>query len=220
MKVARRYDALPFATVSQLKRSGLIYHESRSGSTLVANMLTVSNPDAFRVYSEPSVLLKAMRSGNKELVEDVLYMLGRTNNPKEKQVFYKLKSTAVRYIDVMPSNVPWIFLYRDPQEVVASHFNPTEYENNEAICLKERKKPHALLAEISEAFGKDIHDQTDANFCAIRLVSSLYLHSFIHTCHEHSKCPLLTTTTIMLLCRLHFVWLPFDTTKRPRMVSL
>jgi len=178
VRVARLYDQLSSTKVSLLKQSGFIFHESRCGSTLAANMLTVANPSQWRVYSEPAVMLKAMKTNNTELVKDVLYMLGRSNNLEEKRVFYKLKSVAARYIDVMPKEVPWIFMYREPQEVVASHFNPTEHDN--VVCLQERSHPHPLMAEIAKAVdGGDINDTTDANFCAIRLVSSLYYAMYL-----------------------------------------
>jgi hypothetical protein len=172
VKMTRRYDRLVGDKVNHLDTAGIIYHESRSGSTLAANMLTVGYPDTSRVYSEPTVLLRAMKSNNTDLVRDVLYMLGRTNNTKEKRVFYKLKSDAVRYIHTMPPEIPWIFMYRKPEEVVASHFNPTETEST--VCLMERKHPHPLLVEISKKFDntKDTRKMTDENFCAARLVST------------------------------------------------
>jgi hypothetical protein len=171
VKMTRRYDRLVGDKVNHLDTAGIIYHESRSGSTLAANMLTVGYPDTSRVYSEPTVLLRAMKSNNTDLVRDVLYMLGRTNNTKEKRVFYKLKSDAVRYIHTMPPEIPWIFMYRKPEEVVASHFNPTETEST--VCLMERKHPHPLLVEISKKFDntKDTRKMTDENFCAARLAS-------------------------------------------------
>jgi len=177
VKMTRRYDQLTTTKVNHLEQAGIIYHESRSGSTLVANMLTVANPDTSRVYSEPTVLLRAMESNNTRLVKDVLYMLGRTrSDSREKRVFYKLKSDAVRSIHAIPESIPWIFLYRDPQEVIASHFHPTE-DVSIAVCLQERKYPHPLMREIAAKFGKGIHDTTEAGFCAIRLVRTLYYSS-------------------------------------------
>lgn len=170
VKMTRRYDRLAGDKIKHMDQTGIIYHESRSGSTLAANMLTVAYPVTARVYSEPSVLLKAMKSNNTDLIRDVLYMLGRTNDAKEKRVFYKLKSDAVRYIHTMPQEIPWIFMYRKPEEVVASHFNPTETDST--VCLQERSHPHPLLLEISKNFSnKSIKKVSDENFCAARLVS-------------------------------------------------
>lgn len=168
VKMARRYDALPSTKVNNMRQAGFIFHESRSGSTLAANMLTVAYPSMHRVYSEPGVLYQAMRTQNKELVKDVLYMLGRTSNLEETRVFYKLRSVAVRHMDAMPDDMPWIFMYRNPEDVVASHFNPTETGNT--VCLQERKNPHQLLVEIAKTFGKEIDEVSDETFCATRLV--------------------------------------------------
>jgi len=171
VRISRRYDQLSTTNVSHLKQSGFVYHESRSGSTLAANMLTVANPSEWRVYSEPIALLRAMKSKNTELVKDVLYMLGRTNNVEESHVFYKLKSVAARYMDAMPKEVPWIFLYRDPEEVVSSHFHPTEHATS-VVCLQERHNPHPMVVNIATEFNtsKDINTVTDETFCAARLV--------------------------------------------------
>lgn len=169
VKMARRYDALPSTKVNNMRQAGFIFHESRSGSTLAANMLTVAYPSMHRVYSEPGVLYQAMRTQNKELVKDVLYMLGRTSNLEETRVFYKLRSVAVRHMDAMPDDMPWIFMYRNPEDVVASHFNPTETGNT--VCLQERKNPHQLLVEIAKTFGKEIDEVSDETFCATRLAS-------------------------------------------------
>ena len=206
VKMTRRYDRLVGDKVNHLDNAGIIYHESRSGSTLAANMLTVGYPESSRVYSEPAVLLKAMKSNNTDLVRDVLYMLGRSNNKKEKRVFYKLKSDAVRYIHTMPPEIPWIFMYRKPEEVVASHFNPTETEST--VCLMERKHPHPLLVEISKKFdnNKGTSKMSDENFCAARLVSSFFpSDAFLRRC-------LLTASIHSPKHRLHFVWPPFENT--------
>lgn len=173
VRVVRQYDQLPNAKSKRLEHAGFIFHESRCGSTLVANMLTVSHPDTTRVYSEPNVLLRAMKSNNKRLVEDVLYLLGRTSkSSREKRVFYKLKSDAVRHIDAMPESVPWIFLYRKPEEVMNSHFNPTEHVSG-TVCLHERKKdvPNPLIEEIANEFGTPYNEMSDERFCAVRLAS-------------------------------------------------
>lgn len=173
MKMIRHYDRLVPSEAKQLDQAGLIFHESRCGSTLVANMLTVANPDTTRVYSEPHPLLRAMKTGNKQLVEDVMFLMSRTTkSSREKRVFYKLKSDAVRHIEVMPEDIPWIFLYRKPEEVMASHFNPTEHVST-AVCASEQKKddPPPFIEEISKDVGLHYKQMPKETFCAVRLVS-------------------------------------------------
>lgn len=171
VKMTRRYDRLVGSgKIRHLKTSGFIFHESRTGSTLVANMLTVANPDTSRVYSEPEVLKKAMKSKNKQLVKDVLYMLQRSRSKTERRVFYKLKSDVVRHIEAMPPKVPWIFLYREPAEVIASHFYPTEHESS-VVCLQGRSHPHESIVEIAKQYGHDnVTQVSNETFCALRMV--------------------------------------------------
>jgi hypothetical protein len=168
---ARNYDQTKNTKVHSLTQSGFIYHESRCGSTLAANMWTAADPSAHRVYSEPNVLLAALKSKNTQLVNDVLYMLGRSSDAKEKRVFYKFKSTIVRQMKHMPSHVPWIFLYRDPEEVIASHFNPTEWKSSRVVCLLERDNPNSFTYQVAKEQGKKLSNMSDPEFCSARLAS-------------------------------------------------
>lgn len=180
VKMTRRYDALHKEKVRHLPTAGFVFHESRAGSTLVANMLTVANPETNRVYSEPDVLKQAMKTNNTHLVNDVLYMLGRTRSETEERVFYKIKSDGVRYMDPLPKDVPWIFLYRDPNQVLSSHFHPTEHnKTGTVICLLERKKVNPITRDIAQAFGLGEPEKTsNETICALRLVR----HFFVLTC--------------------------------------
>eukprot|EP00542_Grammatophora_oceanica_P017665 CAMPEP_0194034170 /NCGR_PEP_ID=MMETSP0009_2-20130614/6574_1 /TAXON_ID=210454 /ORGANISM="Grammatophora oceanica, Strain CCMP 410" /LENGTH=412 /DNA_ID=CAMNT_0038674965 /DNA_START=64 /DNA_END=1302 /DNA_ORIENTATION=+ len=169
VEAVRQYDEKHPKKVHSLEVGGFIYHESRCGSTLTANMLTVAHPEAYRIYSEPSILHHAMKTGNKKFVDDVLYMMGRSNNPKEKMVFYKLRSTYTRKMDTMPEQVPWIFMYREPEAVLASHFNPTE--TAAVVCLQSYHTDNELEIKIAEEHGKEHKDLPPADICAIRLAS-------------------------------------------------
>ena len=185
VRLARTYDQTKHSNVHRLTQSGFIYHESRCGSTLVANMLTAANASAHRVYSEPNVLMKALKSENTELVKDVLYMMGRSSDSKERRVFYKLRSIVVRRIQYMPPEVPWIFLYRDPEEVLASHFNPTEWKSNNVVCLQERSNPSSLTYQVAKEQGKRLSKMSDAEFCAARLASLCLAAIQEHTTTKH-----------------------------------
>jgi hypothetical protein len=110
------------------KPNGIIFHETRCGSTLFANILASININS-RVYSEsppPVTALKACgdttttsssKSNNcnpeihKQLIRDVFYMMGRSritnnneNNSKDQNLyphhaFYKIQSIGVMSID-------------------------------------------------------------------------------------------------------------------------
>jgi hypothetical protein len=187
VRQARQYDQTKNTKVHSLTQSGFIYHESRCGSTLAANMLTAADPSAHRVYSEPNVLLQALKSENAELVDDVLYMLGRSSDTKEKRVFYKLRSIVVRRIQYMPPQVPWIFLYRDSEEVMASHFIPTEWKSSRIVCLLERSDPSPLTYQVAKERGKKLSKMSDAEFCAARLASLCLAAIQEHTLTKHGR---------------------------------
>ena len=167
---ARQHDQVANTTVKSLQQSGFVFHESRCGSTLTANMLTVADPSAHRVISEPEAVVTALKSNNKKLVQDVLYMLGRSNDPKEKRVFYKFRSVASQWMHLVPEEVPWIFMYRDPLEVVASQFNPTEYKKK-AACASSQKDPFPLTQTVvKERSIRPVEKLSTEEFCAAYLV--------------------------------------------------
>lgn len=114
-----------------LMPSGLIFHESRCGSTLVAQMLS-SLPDAV-VLSEPEPLNSVLSArwkvpdvGNDDCIQWMRWMTSALGHPNhgEKHLFIKLDSWHMlewRLIEQAFPGVPWIFLYRDPVEVMVSH---------------------------------------------------------------------------------------------------
>jgi hypothetical protein len=110
-----------------LPLSGLILHLSRSGSTLVATSLATQ--PGVRVLNEPDLLdqaLTAFRCGEDPdllQVRAVLAALGRPAAGAERYVL-KLDSWHALALDQLRRirpNVAWLFVYRDPAEVLASH---------------------------------------------------------------------------------------------------
>lgn len=74
--------------VHSMQTSGFVFHESRVGSTLVANSLVAMDPTLHRVYSESSPITDALlacgrmgsqcdMNANVELFRDVVYLMGR-----------------------------------------------------------------------------------------------------------------------------------------------
>lgn len=179
---ARHYDAHSPAAPHSLEISGIVFHETRCGSTLTANLLSAADPPAHRVYSESSPLLSAVLACERikdcsptkrdDLIRDTLYIMGRSSDPLEKRVFYKIQSIGVRDIatltNVIPT-VPWIFLYRNSIEVIMSHFKDASI-TNKAVCLRGRNQPHPLVVEIAETQGRTIKSLTNAEYCAAHLV--------------------------------------------------
>lgn len=169
--------------VHAIEPSGFIFHESRCGSTLVANALTAMDPEQHRVYSEARPPLQAMMicglTGEKcpphkaaELFQDVVYMMGRTRDSKEKKLFFKIPSMGTKYIDVVMEafpNTPWIFVYRDPVQIMMSQL---ALGIRKAICIRQLTinvpvSTNKFLASI----GRSIKDLSPVEKCAVQLVS-------------------------------------------------
>ena len=87
---ARNYDekaqqqAAPAVVVTTMEPKGFVFHESRCGSTLVANSLAAFNPERNRVYSESAPPITAAKmydpnnkSNSLQLLRDVVYMMGK-----------------------------------------------------------------------------------------------------------------------------------------------
>jgi hypothetical protein len=114
-----------------LPLGGLIYHMSRCGSTLLAQMLGAVPQHA--VLSEPGplddLLLWAWREqlspeATAPAVRAIVAALGRQRGIDQERLFIK---TDAWHTLLMPQlhtafpDVPWVYLFRDPLEVLVSH---------------------------------------------------------------------------------------------------
>ena len=110
-KIVALANAMDDSDVHAMEPSGFIFHESRCGSTLVANALTAMDPEEHRVYSEARPPILAMKicgtSGERcpphraaELFQDVIYMMGRTRDPKETKLFFKMQSLGKTFLGI------------------------------------------------------------------------------------------------------------------------
>lgn len=129
--------------------TAVIFHESRCGSTVIANALAAFLPHHTRVYAEaapPAAAIQACEAhsssasksassrrrpcdqrSHHQLIRDVFFLMGRVTRPSLPQyAFYKMQSVSVQSIDAfaqaMPAT-PWIFAYCDSVEVMMSHFS-------------------------------------------------------------------------------------------------
>jgi len=108
--------------------SGFLFHMSRCGSTLVSRMLTALPENL--VISEAGPIDLLARAGwipepaRAEWLRWMVSALGQKRSGRETRYFIKFDSPTVLALPAIrrafPS-VPWIFLYRDPAEVLISH---------------------------------------------------------------------------------------------------
>jgi len=115
-----------------LRPDGLIFHLSRCGSTLIAQALGAL-PEHL-VLSEPAPVDDVVRSPLHDAsVSDgrrvrwlraVVAALGRRHHGDERHFVLKLDSWHVHDLALFERafpGVPWIFVYREPLEIVVSH---------------------------------------------------------------------------------------------------
>jgi hypothetical protein len=109
-----------------LPLKGIVFHMSRCGSTLAAQWLAAL-PDSV-VLSEPEPLDTLLQwpapFSDKETVQALLSALGQPRRESDRGLFLKTDCWHMAHIDRLLTafpRTPWVFLYRDPVEVLVSH---------------------------------------------------------------------------------------------------
>ena len=111
-----------------LDPSGFVFHVSRCGSTLVSGMLAAVPQHL--VLSEPlpfDHILRADASEDDKVrwLRSIVSALGRRRRGDERAYVLKLDAWSTCDLGTVRRafpEVPWVFLFRDPVEVLASHF--------------------------------------------------------------------------------------------------
>lgn len=119
------------AATPGLRPTGFIFHMSRCGSTLIAQMLAASPQNV--ALSEAAPIDEVLRAGfrdstitEEQRVRWLQWLVGALARPRdagEKNLFIKFDCWHVMFLPLIQRafpDVPWIFLYRDPLEVMAS----------------------------------------------------------------------------------------------------
>jgi hypothetical protein len=166
IKAMREYDASHPLETKLLEFKGVIFHESRVGSTLIANMLA-SLPNT-RVFSESRPPIMALNYACQDqssdcthhLVTDVVYMMRRVSRHNPAQyMFWKFQSAATWQLETfaraMP-HIPWIFVYRDPVHVMVSHFQDAQQHKGPPKCAqRQRNRPPPVVVKLLERYYGD-----------------------------------------------------------------
>ena len=122
-----------------LSPTGFIFHLSRCGSTLVAQMLAALS-ESIVISEAPPIdfAIRAQPAGNAlgieqrvEWLQGIVNALGRQRKGDEKYYFIKFDAWHMLDFPLIRRSfpdVPWIFLYRDPIEVLVSQLaQPSVY---------------------------------------------------------------------------------------------
>lgn len=159
-----------------IKPTGFIFHVSRCGSTLVSR--TLASLEQNVVISEASPLDWMIRANvrrpeitNEEHINWIRWMMSALAQKREscaEHFFVKFDAWHTLYFDLIEEafpDVPWIFLYRNPAEVLVSHEKqrgagtlPGVIEHRidglsliEALQFPPEEYPAFVLAEICRA---------------------------------------------------------------------
>lgn len=159
--------------VKPVPPTGFVFHESRVGSTLIANMLG-SIPTNL-VYSEsapPATIINHCRKCTPEerssLLQKMVALMGAS--PFHERLYFKFQSITVPNIAVLSAafpDTPWIFVYREPVQVMMSHFK--RGGSGSPPCLREHRRPREETADILGVSQRMATEESKERFCAAHL---------------------------------------------------
>lgn len=178
-----------------LEPSGMIFHMSRCGSTLAAQLLTAV--PGVGVVGEPRVIDEVLRLSLRDpgitdeqrvaWLRALVSVLGQPRFGQEQRFLVKFDCWQVLDLPLIRRafpQVPWVFLYRDPVEVVVSQLGRPSG----------RMLRGPLEASLLGLGGAEVAQMSDAAFCAHALAA------FCRVALEQS--------TDSLGCLLHYRELP------------
>jgi hypothetical protein len=182
--------------------TGFIFHMSRCGSTLVSRMLAASRQNIVISEAQPvdAVIRNLGTQGHQidkdplEPLRSMLSALGQKRCGTETRYFIKFDSWNTRSMDLILAafpEVPWIFLYRDPVEVLVSQMRQRGALTVPGVITQTKGSPDLLQGR----------DTSPEEHCA-RVVAQVCEAALRHADDPHgrfinySQLPDAVTTTI------------------------
>jgi hypothetical protein len=163
------YQEMLESGVHPLAPSGFVFHQSRCGSTLIANQLA-SVPN-FLVYTEPLPVLEMIHLydtsiARRTALRKLLFLMGAS--PFHDRLFIKFPSSGVTVmktlLDVFPTT-PWIFAFRDPVQIVVSHLTMPAAQVQYS-CLREHHLPRPMTCAVMGMSCDVVPSTSSEEFCA------------------------------------------------------
>ncbi len=148
----------PLTARPRIRPDGLIFHISRCGSTLVSRSLAAAAN--MHVLSEPAPVDEAVQSGDPDQLEWAVSSLARPG----RKYLIKLDAWHTRSLSTFRAlypDVPWVFVYRDPMEVLVS-----QLRQGGMHCM-----PGAMPPELLGMTFQDMVTLSRAEWCT-RVISS------------------------------------------------
>jgi hypothetical protein len=142
--------------VNALSPGAFIFHVSRCGSTLLSQVF--SAPEENIAIAEAPLLDEILREGMADWFKSAVALMGQRRNGKETDYLIKLDSWHIHYYELLREwypETPFFFLYRRPDEVLASH------AKRRGIHAVPGMVSHTLLKTAApETFGGDFNRYT------------------------------------------------------------
>lgn len=156
-----------------VRPTGFIFHVSRCGSTLVSQMLAALPRNI--VISEASVIDKVIRADASEetrvtWLRWLINALGQRRFTEERDLYIKFDSWAVLDLPLIERafpGVPWIFMYRNPVEVIVSNLRQPGAQMIPGVI--DRIHPGLSLIDLVQFSTEERYARTIASFCAAAL---------------------------------------------------
>jgi hypothetical protein len=113
---------IPLGPLPAVRPAGFIFHMSRCGSTLISRSFAAA--ESTLVLSEPAPLDDIVQTKRADWLAWIVAALGNARSAEQTRYVIKLDAWHIRSLplfrQVFP-DVPCIFVYRDPLEVLVSH---------------------------------------------------------------------------------------------------
>lgn len=157
-----------------LQPNGFVFHESRVGSTLVANTFA-SDPFSI-VFSESTPPANALlhcigcsRQQQVQLFRDVVTLMG--NSPIHTNLFFKFQSITSTKMEIALEafpETPFAFVYRDSVQTMMSHLDPRKGTSG-APCLRSKRSPPGIVKTAVEKETGGYGQAPNEAWCAAHL---------------------------------------------------
>ena len=160
-----------------LSPSGMILHEMRVGSTLLANMLAA--PKTALVYSESPPPLDVLRSGamppdeRARALKVVLAAMTRVRGYSGLYLKFQMVTSPsyVRMLWETFPKTPWVYLFRRPEDVMVSMFRmqgarPLPKDVDPPCTRTQKKRPEPQVRAILAGNGTEPRVASKKQYCA------------------------------------------------------
>jgi hypothetical protein len=163
-----------------IEPNAFIFHQPKSGSTLLTNMIAASQPGS-RLISESSAVgnilgcNKCTHGVKMQALQDAVYMLSRSTSTMDEHLHIKFSATSTAGLSVVRESFPdttWLFVYRDADIILQKLMN---HRIERRICgEKKRRNPGAAMSDFLLSQDKDIAKlETAEQVCAAFLATNM-----------------------------------------------